>query len=216
MRDPAADAAEMAKRRELLIETGFRLFARQTIESVKLQDIATASGVGIATLYRYFETKQNLVIEIGTKKWREYYIEEEKEFIRRNGPSMTAAEEMEYFLDCFIDLYRNHKDLLRFNRNFDSYVKHEGCTEEQMRPYNEAVNVFAEKFHGLYLRAKKDGTLRIRMSERKLFVSSMYIMLSAAGKFAEGLIYPPNEDRDMSEELILLKNMILNTCRNGL
>ncbi len=62
MRDPAADAAEMAKRRELLIETGFRLFARQTIESVKLQDIATASGVGIATLYRYFETKQNLVI----------------------------------------------------------------------------------------------------------------------------------------------------------
>lgn len=215
MRDPASDAAEMARRRELLLETGFRLFAHQTIESVKLQDIAAESGVGIATLYRYFETKQNLVIEIGAKKWREYYLEEEEEYLRRNGSSMTAAEEMEYYLDCFIDLYRNHKDLLRFNRNFDSYVKHEGCTAEQMRHYNEAVNVFAGKFHSLCLRTEKDGTLNIRQSERKLFVSTMYIMLSAAGKFAEGLIYPPDEDRDMSEELIMLKNMILNNCRTG-
>lgn len=39
------------------------------------------------------------------------------------------------------------KDVLKFNRNFDTYVKHQECTAEQMRPYNEAVGVFAHKFH---------------------------------------------------------------------
>ena len=80
MRNPASDEAEMAERRELLPETGFRLFARHTIESVKLKEIAA----------------------------------------------------------------------------------------EQMRPCNEAVNVFAGKFHGLCLRAENDGTLNIRMPERLL------------------------------------------------
>ena len=64
---------ESALRRERLLETGFRLFAAHSIEAVKLQDVATASGVGVATLYRYFENKPNLVIEIGTRKWIEYH-----------------------------------------------------------------------------------------------------------------------------------------------
>ena len=123
---------------------------------------------------------------------------------------MNAAEELDFFLDSFIDLYSSHKDILRFNRNFDSYVKHEGCTEEQMRPYNETVSVFADKFHIVYKKAKEDGTLSINISEKKLFVNSLYIMLSVAGKYAEGLIYPPGYEQDMTEELYILKHMILN------
>ena len=210
MRNAERDEIEMAERREKLLATGFRLFAARSIEAVKLQEIATASGIGIATLYRYFKTKTDMVIEIGVKKWQEYYIEEEASFVRRGGAAMTAAAEMAFFLDCFIDLYRNHQDLLRFNRNFDNYVKHAGCSAEQMRPYNEAVNVFADKFHALYRKAQADGTLRVPVSEKRLFVNTMYTMLSVAAKYAEGLIYPPDETRDMTEELTLLKQMILD------
>ena len=124
---------------------------------------------------------------------------------------MTAAENLEFYLDCYIELYRNHKDLLVFNRNFDTYVKHEGCTKEQMAPYNEAVSAYAKRFHKLYQKAKEDGTLDVRISERKLFINTMYIMLSVAGKYAEGLIYPMDYKQDMMEELIMLKNMILDT-----
>ena len=209
MRDPEQDAAEIRARREKLLETGFRLFAQRSIESVRLQEIATASGIGIATLYRYFKTKLDMIIEIGTRKWQAYYLLVEEAYRARGGDALNAAEELEFFLDCFIDLYRGHRDVLRFNRNFDTYVKHEGATEEQMRPYNEAVTAFADKFHTVYRKAREDGTLTIRISERKLFFTTMYLMLSVAGKYAEGLIYPPGEDRDMTEELFLLKHMVL-------
>ena len=213
MRNTERDAVEKAERRRRLLEAGFRLFAARTIEAVKLTDIAEAAGLGIVTLYRYFKTKPDLVIELGTKKWIEYYAEVEKAYAARGGDRMNAAEEMEFFLDSIIELYRSHKDVLKFNRNFDTYVKHEECTAEQMRPYNEAVNVFARKFHTVYLKAQKDGTLDIHVSEKRLFVNTLYTVLSVAGKYAEGLVYPPDGEHDMTEELLMLKRMIVDSMR---
>ena len=209
MRNAEKDAAEMAERRGRLLEAGFRLFAARSIEAVKLTEIADEAGLGIVTLYRYFKTKPDLVIELGTKKWIEYYAEVEKAYAARGGDRMNAAEEMDFFIDGIIELYRSHKDLLKFNRNFDTYVKHKECTAGQMRPYNEAVNVFAHKFHVVYLKAQKDGTLDLRIPEKRLFVNTLYTVLSVAGKYAEGLIYPSDEQHDMTGELVMLKEIIL-------
>ena len=215
MRNKKKDAIEMAARRESMIKEGFRIFAAKKIEPVPMQEVATAAGLGIATLYRYFNTKSALVLAIATKQWKDYYVEVEKMYDKRNGDSMTAAEELEFFLDCFIDLYKNHKDLLCFNRNFDTYVRHKGLTEEQMKPYNEAVEVFAKKFHAVYQKAEKDGTLKVDLPENKFFVSTLYIMLSVAGKYAEGLVYPPTlaKAEDMTEELLILKDMIMRNYK---
>ena len=209
MRDAEKDAIEMSARRSRLLEAGFRLMSARTIEAVKLSEIANEAGIGIATLYRYFKTKPALVIEIGTVLWKKYYVEVEKAYAARGGAEMNAAAEMELFLDSIIELYRSHKDVLKFNRNFDTYVKHQECTAEQMRPYNEAVNVFATKFHTVYRKAKKDGTLDLRIPEKRLFVNTLYTVLSVAGKYAEGLIYPSDEQHDMTGELVMLKEIIL-------
>ena len=215
MRNAKKDAAEMAKRRERLLEAGFSLFSTRSIEAVKLAEIAEKAGLGIVTLYRYFKTKPDLVIERGTKKWHEYYAEVEKAYAAKGGAHMNAAEEMDFFIDSIIGLYRNHKDVLKFNRNFDTYVKHEECTAEQMRPYNEAVNAFARKFHTVYQRARKDGTLDTSIPEQRLFVNTLYTFLSLAGKYAEGLIYPLDDRHDMVEDLLMLKHMILDSIVKG-
>lgn len=209
MRNREKDAAEKAERRERLLEAGFRLFAARSIESVKLSEIAAEAGLGIVTLYRYFKTKPDLVIELATKKWIEYYAEVERAYAARGGERMDAAAEMAFFIDSILGLYRGHRDLLRFNRNFDTYVKHEECTAAQMRPYNEAVNVFAKKFHTVYRKARADGTLDTSIPERRLFVGTLYTFLSVAGKYAEGLIYPSDARPDMTAELEMLKRMVL-------
>ena len=124
MRNVEKDEIEMTARRKAMIEKGFSLFAEKGIESVGMQEVANACGLGIATLYRYYKSKMALVLDISTRKWEEYteYINE----IRRKQPvdTMTAAEELEFYLDAYMELYRNHKDLLCFNQNFNSYVHH--------------------------------------------------------------------------------------------
>ena len=215
MRDARKDEIEMSARRERLLEAGFRLMSARTIEAVTLQQIADEARIGIATLYRYFKAKPDLVIEIGTNIWKRYSVEVEKDYARLNGPAMNAAEELEFFLDSIIELYRSRRDVLRFNRNFDTYVQHERCTAAQMRPYNDAVAVFAKKFHTVVRKARADGSLRIPVSEPRLFVNLLYTMLSVAGKYAEGLVYPPDGERDMTDELEAIKRMILDSLTGG-
>ena len=44
----------MAKRRHEVLEVAFTLFAERTIEKVSVNDIASATGIGVATIFRYF------------------------------------------------------------------------------------------------------------------------------------------------------------------
>ena len=135
MRNGKKDEIRMTAIREDMMAEGFRLFAERGIESVNMKEVADACHVGIATLYRYFNVKLELVLAIGARKWEEY-----DEYIRvlrkiRNAEAMSAAEELEFYVDFYMELYAHHKDLLRFNQNFNSYVQHEGATEEQLQPY---------------------------------------------------------------------------------
>ena len=172
MRNLKKDEMEMKARREAMLTEGFRLFALHGIEGVSMQQVADASGVGIATLYRYYNTKLALVLEIGAKKWEEFGTHVLRLREERDISSKTAAEEFALYLECYIELYRNHKDLLRFNQNFNNYVQHEGATKEQLAPYLAAIGTFVRMFHTLYEKAKLDGTLRTRLQEIKEVMES--------------------------------------------
>ena len=125
MRNPEKDAIEIAAKRQKLMETGFLLFSQRTIDQVSLEEIARKSGVGIATLYRYFGTKLELVIAISVWQWTQYRQQfEQKLDTDRNYK--TAAQEYAFFLDFFLEMYRNHKELLRFNQFFNIFIEGTG------------------------------------------------------------------------------------------
>ena len=214
MRNLEKDEIEMAKKRARMLTVGFRLFSEMTIEVATMKDIAETCGFGYKTMFRYFGTKTALVIAIGAEKWKEYAVVVDKMYRARGGDAMNAAEELEFFLDCFIDLYQNHKDILRFVRNFETYIRHKNVSKEDLSAYNMVVDGFARKFHAVYQKAEKDGTLKLGLPETEFFPTIMYIMLSAAEKFAEGLVYPPEHEKDMTGELELLKKMILRMYTN--
>ncbi len=209
MRNIEKDEIEMAARREAMIAEGFRLFSEKGIEPVSMQEIANACSVGIATLYRYYSTKLALVIAIGTKKWEEFGNVIRREREKRNVESMTAAEELDFYLNFYIMLYQNHKPLLRFNQNFNNYVQHEGATPEELKPYITAIGTIAFNFHNLYEKGKRDGTIRTDLPEEKMFAATSHIMLAVAVRYAQGLLFSAEREEDRTEEYTMLKRMIL-------
>ena len=52
------------RRTEQAVTVSAQLFLKNGIEAVKMTDIAEASGIGVATLYRYFGTKIGITIAI--------------------------------------------------------------------------------------------------------------------------------------------------------
>lgn len=83
---------------------------------------------------------------------------------------MTAAEEFEAYLDSFLDLYRNHKDLLRFNQFFNIFVAGVGTAPELVKPYMNLVKTTGDWFHSIYEKGKTDGTLRTMTAHSALSV----------------------------------------------
>ncbi len=52
-----------ARTRELIINTALGLFLEHGYDATKMEDIAEAAGIGTSTLYRYFPTKDLLIID---------------------------------------------------------------------------------------------------------------------------------------------------------
>lgn len=193
-----------------ILESAFRLFSEKGIESVTMPEVAKACGVSRATLYRYFASKLDLVVAIGTRKWNEYIAHHDASVPLETHESMNGAQYLRFYLDSFLDLYRNHRDILRFNYNFNSYLQHESGTEAQRQPYLQMVGILHERFHRLCERGRRDGTLRDDISETSMFSSSFHIMLAAVTRYAVGLVYVPEEIDAPEGELVMLEELLLS------
>ncbi len=209
MRNQGKDEIEMTMRREAMLAEGFRLFAEKGIEPVSMQEVAKACRLGIATLYRYYNTKLALVIAIGVRQWNDYseYVRLQRE--ARHVDQMTAAEELDFYLDFYLDLYQKHKDILRFNQNFNNYIQHEGAAQEQLAPYVEAIRLFAGMFSDLYDKGRADGTIRTALPKEKMFASTSHIMMAVIVRYAQGLLFYGDSETDMTQEVLMVKRMIL-------
>lgn len=199
------DAKRKAATRQKIVETGFHVFAEKTIDAVNLTEVAKAAGLGMATVYRNFNSKTALVLEIGTWVWSNYRGEQKKN-MERTG--VTGGEEYELYLDAFINLYRNQRDILRFNQFFNIYVQREGIPSEMMRPYNDVIEALVKRFHVTYEKGKADGTLRTDESETEIFSKTIHLMLAAVTRYAVGLVYDGGIDPE--KELLFLKDMLMH------
>lgn len=68
-RNTERDEREATRRKEQLMKDGFKLFSENGIENVSLQKVADAADVGVATMYKYYQTKVKLVVAISGKIW---------------------------------------------------------------------------------------------------------------------------------------------------
>ncbi len=211
---PSGKAWKLAKEQHIL-EAAFQLFSEKGIEAVTMPEVAKACGVSRATLYRYFASKLDLIVAIGTWKWHEYIAHHDAFVPMEIHETMTGAEYLRFYLDSFLDLYRNHGDILRFNYNFNSYLQHESGTAAQRQPYLQIVEILHERFHRLCERGRRDGTLRNDISETSMFSSCFHIMLAAVTRYAVGLVYVPEGNAEPESELVMLEELLLSRFTKG-
>lgn len=202
--DPKQDALQKEETNRRILDAGFSIFSEMSIDKVSMAKVADKAGIGVATLYRYYRTKSELVVAVGTHAWSNFII---GYMPLINEDKATAVEELEFFLDSFLELYKNHKRLLCFNQFFNIYIRNEAVPQEALNSYNEMIDRLAMRFHRTYVKGENDKTLCTEMSERTMFLSIMHLMLAAVTRYAVGLVY--ENDSESDKELILLRDMLM-------
>ena len=205
---------QMDHTRRAFMEAGFALFSTRGIEAVSMREVADAAGHGSATLFRYFDGKAGLVLAIAEWKWREFL---EINAARNDDPAFTgatAADMFAFYLDSFLEAYRNHRALLRFNQLFNVFIRSEKVEAGAVEAYLGALAPVAEFFHAMYERAQADRTLATDVPEQDMLSCSLHLMLAAVTRYAVGLAWRPegfSEERELQE----LRDMIFARYTGG-
>jgi len=199
---------EIIRRRQLL-EAGFKLFSRYGIERVKLQQVADETGVGIATLYKYYQNKVNLVIEISTYLWKNVWDEYNQRIPREQLNCYNSYQIVESYIDLIITIYKEQPEILRFSGFFKTYMNIEDVARVDNMHLN-ALKPISDLFHTLYEKAKEDNSIRTDIDEQELFTALAISMLGIAERYALGIVWAGHDDNNYLNELLLLKNMMLS------
>ncbi|MGW6282551.1 TetR/AcrR family transcriptional regulator [Kribbella sp. NPDC055071] len=114
MAEPGLREVKKARTRRLIAETAARLFAERGYEQVTVSEVARAAEVAEQTLYNYFPTKEDLVID------REQQIQDQLGELIRNRPEGTtpAAAIREFVLATVADIDGRPAETARGNLGY--------------------------------------------------------------------------------------------------
>lgn len=213
-RNTARDERDAERRKKHLLAAGFDLFSRHGIEAVSLQMVAEAADVGVATLYKYYQNKLNLVVAISASVWETVWKEDAQAVGLEALESRNAYQLVEFYCDSIIRLYEERPQVLRFSANYKNFICREGVSEEQLAVQLDALKPIGLLFHRKYEAAKADGSIRTDLPEQELFTTLTLTMLGMAERYAQGLVWANNRTGSYSKELSHVKEMLLAWVRD--
>ncbi len=215
MRDPVKVKKEMEEKDQIILEAAFQIFVEKKIEAVSMDEIARAANVGRATLFRHYASKPELVIAVNTKQWGDYLSAVDAVRPISSIHEIPAIDRLIFTMDSYIDMYQKRKDLLQFNDNFNHYVSHAGRNHEKLQGFHNSLYSADTRFRLMFEKAKEDHTFRTDIPREQFFRVTVHTMMTACAYYAGGFIWGSEENRDYTDELVLLKDMILGYATAG-
>jgi AcrR family transcriptional regulator len=127
---------EREARRSLILETAMELFSRKPIHEIGMRDIAAQAGIAAASIYRYFPSRDDLLMEALIQE-----VNTSEQLIRarmENGPMTIedlAVAVCEYLLD--------HDLTVQMIAHFNAQGE---ASPESLERYNAAQRSFFSSF----------------------------------------------------------------------
>lgn len=161
--------AEMLQRRDRIIFSAFRLFCQRGIERVSVEDIAKRARVSEKSVYRYFNTKPGLVLEVTHTLWKRIACEL-RSTVEQDFSCMSGVQQLETLLHAFRCLFEKHADDILFSYEYKLYFIRRSTKVQQ-----KAIDDVLAPVKLLYLRAlqkgQNDGTITCSFSPEELYTA---------------------------------------------
>lgn len=194
----------MSKMRELqdefIAKEALKLFLKSSIAGVTMAMIAKEVGVGEATLYRHFITKQNIVLR-SVLILANNVLEEFKEISEETG-----YKELEAFFNIFYDTFKNNKEFFSFINEFDAFILQEGF---EAKGYDENILSFKDSFIKSYNKGLNDNTVNKIDDIDTFYFATTQSLLNLCKKLAQKAIVKSDEAISKENEIRSLIDIIL-------
>lgn len=164
---------------DLVISKVKPLMFEHGINNLKISDIAKSIEIGEATIYRYFGTKTNLVIEVGISLWEDIFREINELPNQDNGYNNVKG-----FFNFFLDGYKNSKEVFVFLEEFDSLMIKENVNKETLSKYDQELYKVKKIYDRGFLLGLKDLTIKDYVNKDEFYYTTTHMILGICKRLA--------------------------------
>lgn len=169
-----------------IFQSAFNLFSKNGMDAIAMTDIAKNAEIGVASLYRYFETKDEIAIRTAIWAWENQKKKilpflETSDYSEKNGIGKLSD-----ILELFSRLFAESQEFFRFIYFFDSYAVCEEISSERLIPYQNVILSVQKIVMDAIYEGISDGSVRSEFSEKEnlLYFSIMHTYFSTAQKLS--------------------------------
>ena len=176
-----------------IIECTFGLFADKGIESISMNEIASQAEIGVASLYRYFSTKEDLAIECAIYAWNMEKDNFQRIFSSPEYEAMTGFEQIKVLLEIFPEAFISQSSFFRFVYYFDSFVRKERVSPDRLEKYEKTIAGINQIVIDAFEKGRKDGSITFNGGKsaamygaeiHELYFTMIHMLFSLAQKLS--------------------------------
>lgn len=164
-------------KRKFVVEVATNLFLRDSINEVTIKDIAVAADIGEATIYRYFQNKENIILAC---------ITELMEMIARDyfklSKGKTGYEKLSIFFNSFLDVFKDNPDFFFFLKEFDAYIY--AYRIKNLKAYERDISQYKVYFINAYNIGVQDGSVKDIKNVDLFYYSTTHAILELCKKLS--------------------------------
>jgi AcrR family transcriptional regulator len=203
-----------ASRIKHILECTYDLFSNG-IDPVTMDKIAENAEIGVASLYRYFSTKDQLAIEVATFAWKREEELFQKNFDSEKYSTLSGIEQLHTLLNTFPELFKTEGKFFRFIYYFDAYIKRQSVPPQQLTSYEATIMNTQKMAVAAIAKGKQDGTIHTdNVSDEELYFTVTHAIFSLAQKLSlSGEMLYMDKDIPELRQLELLVDLILNSLK---
>ena len=164
-------------KRNYIVETAKKLFLGSSISEITIKDISSVSGIGEATIYRYFSTKENLAVAVSMSIQQEILKFPQEEVVK------TGLQQIEDFFNLFRNIFVEHRNYFKFISEFDTLYLN-NIKNKDNKEYSLSLDLFFDIFKNSYALGLKDKSVKKIDNLELFYYTATHSLLELCKKLA--------------------------------
>ncbi len=183
---------EVAVRKEQVVAAAVDCFREKGIEASTISMIALRAGVGDATVYRYFDKKENLAVECGIFIWKRITARFEELCDEEEYHCLSGIGQVEALMTRALAIFAEEQKDFRFLYEFDRYLLSHHIERDRLADYEASVNGSRRFLCGAIEKGREDGSITAQAATLELYdtltqaIFGFMQKLAGAGDLLEG------------------------------
>jgi len=195
------------KRKLEVINAAKEMFTSKSIETTSMQDIADKAEVGVASVYRYYKNKSDLLYAVALDYIDESIIDMD---LKLTGSGLDKAGQL---IDHLLDGYKTKAQLLSFAEQFETFLLTHGEESNDNATHSEVFRRLLDEeikiLNQVLIEGIEDGTIRkdVDLKETALSMINLYRLIGQKIAFQVEMLH--QEKPIQVEPLKIYKDMML-------